>query len=83
MTEDEIWKMMEEPWYKDLFCGPPRDPSRIPQILHVLKALWVKHPDQRLGQLIMNATRIHDGSLFGLEDDHLLKVLEDYLERDD
>jgi uncharacterized protein YihD (DUF1040 family) len=32
-----------------------RDPARINEIAEVLQAVWSKCPDQRLGQLILNA----------------------------
>ena len=35
-----------------------RDINRIERILYKLGKLWVKEPDQRLGQLLFNYTRI-------------------------
>ena len=32
----------------------PRDPKRIPEILDALRTIWVKSPDMRLGQLLLN-----------------------------
>ena len=32
-----------------------RDPKRIPQVLQLLEKVWADSPDQRLGQLLMNA----------------------------
>jgi uncharacterized protein YihD (DUF1040 family) len=34
--------------------GKMRDPKRIDRILELLKNVWHKHPDMRLGQLIEN-----------------------------
>jgi hypothetical protein len=31
-----------------------RDPERISRILKKLETLWLRHPDQRLGQLLEN-----------------------------
>lgn len=33
-----------------------RDPNRIPRIVEKLRALWLAHPDLRLGQIVVNAT---------------------------
>lgn len=34
-----------------------RDPARIPRLLQLLEAYWRRTPDQRLGQLLLNACR--------------------------
>lgn len=52
-----------------------RDPKRIPKILNEIKNIWEKHPDLRLGQLIINSSR--KAFLFYLEDDDLLKNLKE------
>ena len=59
-----------------------RDPKRIPKVVEVLQKLWEKHPDQRLGQLIVNAASMIVGRepmpptpLFHIEDDALLDGL--------
>lgn len=31
-----------------------RDPKRIPKILKALQKIWERHPDLRLGQLLLN-----------------------------
>ena len=51
---------------------PPRDPSRIPQILARLQRTWEACPDMRLGQLILVAP----GDLFNIEDEELLIRIE-------
>jgi len=51
---------------------PPRDPSRIPQILARLQRAWEACPDMRLGQLILVAP----GDLFNIEDEELLIRIE-------
>ena len=65
-----------------------RDPKRIPEMVEVLRTLWEKHPDQRLGQLIVNAASTIDGfemarptSLSLVEDDDLLDGLLRFAER--
>lgn len=54
-----------------------RDPARIPGVLERLGKLWEKHPQLRLGQLIINSSR-WQSALYVLEDDALLELLEDY-----
>ena len=61
-----------------------RDPSRIPHVLHQLKAIWLKNPDMRLGQLLGNVlSQINPDmeqvgrNLLVIEDEYL----EDYLDR--
>jgi hypothetical protein len=50
-----------------------RDPKRIPAIMSKLEELWLKNPDLRLGQLIINAV---DGNhLYGIEDAALIREL--------
>lgn len=34
-----------------------RDPKRIKRILKLIEKLWLRYPDQRLGQLLFNYTR--------------------------
>ena len=50
-----------------------RDPSRIDQILDVIRELWLRSPDLRLMQLLANV--LGDGDHFHLEDADLLKAL--------
>jgi uncharacterized protein YihD (DUF1040 family) len=51
-----------------------RDPKRIAEVLDLIEAIWKKHPDLRLGQLIFNTCPRQD-DLFYLEDDELYKRL--------
>jgi uncharacterized protein YihD (DUF1040 family) len=53
-----------------------RDPNRIPQVLEVLRGVWERNPDLRLGQLISNVCP-NDKDLYFVEDD----VWEDRLWR--
>jgi len=39
-----------------------RDPGRIDEILQLVRALWNKYPDWRLGQLLLNAHTAVGGS---------------------
>lgn len=54
----------------------PRSPKRIPKILKAFEEIWVKYPDLRLCQLIVNA--IHEGSLYHCEDEELIKLLRKF-----
>jgi hypothetical protein len=63
--------------------GIVRDPERIPMVLAAIEREWRKHPDQRLGQLLVNVFRrrgtvpSEDESqvLFAVEDAELLRWL--------
>lgn len=63
-----------------------RDPKRIKTIIKKLEKYWSENPDLRLGQIIANCVRAHDGRLncdpFYIEDEDLvdgLKKLDSYL----
>lgn len=69
----------------------PRDPKRIDQITNRLRSFWRMCPDWRLGQILVNALSSPGGPwegirgeqtapLFYLEDDVLLKALNQLLE---
>ena len=51
-----------------------RDPERISKILERIKALWIKNPDLRLGQLICNV--ISPQYLYEIDDKVLITTLE-------
>lgn len=53
-----------------------RDPARIPIVLEALRVAWTKYPDQRLLQLLVNATDTRPNPLFHVEDDRLLELLK-------
>lgn len=59
-----------------------RDPNRIDDILELLREVWVKVPDWRLTQLVINASATeHDcGPVFFMDDDefeqHLRRLSE-------
>lgn len=68
---------------KNPFSGPPRDPKRIPEILNRLEQAWLKQPDTRLGQLLINALHKDGMSVVDLElklwyteDDELIEHIE-------
>lgn len=60
-----------------------RDPARIDEMVLVLRDIWRREPDLRLGQLIFNAARMGDSTVedvFNIEDGVLRKGLVRYLE---
>lgn len=56
-----------------------RDINRIPIIIKRLAEVWMKNPDLRLGQLIINLTRDVDW-LYNAEDEVLVVELEELYE---
>jgi uncharacterized protein YihD (DUF1040 family) len=56
-----------------------RDPARIPEILRLIEEAWVGHPDQRLGQLLVNLLDPSPNRLFNVEDDVLQERLTQFL----
>lgn len=63
-----------------------RDPKRIKKIIGLLQLYWEDHPDLRLGQIISNCVRLHDGRLncdpFYIEDNDMEKALLASIDRD-
>jgi len=55
-----------------------RDPKRIEDILDRIKAIWEKHPDFRLGQLICNV--IPESIIYYVEDNDMIDAVEKYYE---
>ena len=53
-----------------------RDPKRIKRILKLVEEVWMKSPDLRLTQLIMNALGINYDPYY-IEDDRLESALKD------
>lgn len=51
-----------------------RDKNRIEPTLDLIKKIWTKYPDLRLGQLILNTVQEKD--LYYIEDDKLKNLLE-------
>jgi hypothetical protein len=61
-----------------------RDPARIDQMLELLREVWTRSPDLRLGQLIVNAVRPSDPcpEVFSIEDTVLARRFQRMLERE-
>lgn len=59
--------------------GKLRDPKRIEKVLNVIRAVWIKCPDLRLSQLLINAIGLEAGVFFYIEDEVLVKKLEEAL----
>lgn len=60
-----------------------RDPARIDEMLDLVRGIWKRQPDLRLGQLLYNAARMREANLhdsFSIEDGDLRKGLIRYLE---
>ncbi len=57
-----------------------RDPKRIPEVLESIRQVWERHPDLRLGQLIVIATRPKEPcpEVFNIEEAALIKGLAAY-----
>lgn len=55
-----------------------RDPARIDQIIEILWETWTQYPDQRLGQLIINAVNPREPcpEVFSVEDSVLARRLQ-------
>ncbi len=56
-----------------------RDPKRIGPALERIREVWERHPDMRLGQLLLAA--LFDDELFYIEDAALLNRLEHALRK--
>ena len=54
-----------------------RDPKRINKCLRKIKEVWSKHPDLRLGQLLLNIVPNANSSYF-IEDEELINLLEKF-----
>ena len=55
-----------------------RDPKRIPITMSDIMHQWGKFPDLRLGQLISNAMNGCGCNLFYIEDDELVKRIQEH-----
>ena len=58
-----------------------RDPARIDIILAVIRKVWKKYPDWRLGQLVVNVTDTTDP--FNTEDEDFLKLAKMWAEMEE
>lgn len=59
---------------------PGRSPDRIPEILGLIEQLWSRHPDMRLGQLMVNLLDPTPNPIFAAEDEILRDRLRATLE---
>ena len=57
-----------------------RDPARIDQILELIRQVWIRNPDYRLTQLIINAVQPRDpcSELYQVEDTVLARKLKKF-----
>jgi hypothetical protein len=60
-----------------------RDPERIDGVLAVIREVWKRYPDLRLGQLLVNAVQPSEpcSELYSVEDAPLVRKLESLVER--
>ena len=59
-----------------------RDPARIDRMLSLIRAIWSKSPDLRLGQLLCNAnTHNFESNTYQCDDDDLENDLKAYCQR--
>ena len=58
-----------------------RDPKRIPKILKRLEKAWLKHPDLRLGQILVAVKGLIFGDIFYVEDEKLIDDIEFLLQK--
>jgi hypothetical protein len=54
--------------------GSMRDVNRIRPLMERLIAVWERHPDLRLGQIVSNASPSRDS--FNIEDEALIRAIE-------
>ena len=57
-----------------------RDPARIDRMLEKLRVLWTAHPDQRLGQLVVNLGPPNQPTFY-VEDDAMENRMDRITER--
>ncbi len=60
-----------------------RHPERIDQVLAVVREVWHRYPDLRLGQLIVNAVQPDEpcSQVYSVEDTALVRKLESLAQR--
>jgi hypothetical protein len=57
--------------------GTMRDPDRIDAIIERLRAVWKRHPDLRLGQMVSNGAEFWPGvPVHIIEDEPLIEAVE-------
>lgn len=55
-----------------------RDKNRIKTFLERLEKVWNKVPDWRFGQLMSNVLDLRENDPFYIEDDEIIKSIENY-----
>jgi hypothetical protein len=65
-------------FHNSMFGGIGRSSKRIPAVLEQLQKLWEKHPDLRLGQLLLNI--LEQTPLFAIEDEMLMDKIQALLD---
>jgi uncharacterized protein YihD (DUF1040 family) len=56
-----------------------RDPKRIKELLKQIETIWMKNPDLRFFQLLVNIFNLENGPYFYyLEDDKIIEELKQY-----
>jgi uncharacterized protein YihD (DUF1040 family) len=56
-----------------------RDPKRIKKLLKEIETIWMKYPDLRFFQLLINVFRLDENPYFYyLEDDKIIEELKQY-----
>lgn len=59
-----------------------REKARIKRVLHLLEELWLRYPDSRFGQLLINLNIVNDDiRLWNQEDVDLEEYLEELNKR--
>jgi uncharacterized protein YihD (DUF1040 family) len=60
-----------------------RDPARIDQLLELLREVWTRSPDLRLGQLLVNAVSPREpcSEVYAIEDSVLARRLQRLLQQ--
>jgi uncharacterized protein YihD (DUF1040 family) len=54
----------------------PRDPGRIPELISWLAIYWKRHPDLRLGELIVRMAQTRNDDAFHLADSELMEAIK-------
>jgi hypothetical protein len=62
-----------------MFFGPGRSAKRIQAVLVQVEKLWMKYPDLRLGQLLLNC--LESTPLFAIEDEMLMEKIQKFIDR--
>ena len=65
---------------KSLFSGKMRNPNRMELFMDKFMELWKSQPDIRFGQLISNLMMADEDKLFGMEDDEMLKRIQESID---